>query len=150
MKPVDVTTRVRIAVPVSVVAAYASDPDNAPEWYVNIKSVEWLSTPPLATGSQVRFKARFMGRELAYVYEVAEWVPDRKLVMRTSDGPFPMQTTYSWELTEDDHTLMTLRNAGLPSGFSRLMAPFIRFAMRKANQKDLELLKSILEKRARD
>jgi hypothetical protein len=41
---------------------------------------------------------------------------------------------------------MTLRNHGEPSGFSRVAAPLMASAMRRANQKDLERLKSLLEK----
>ena len=57
--------------------------------------------------------------------------------MRTADGPFPMETTYTWEDTADGDTRMTLRNRGEPSGFSRLITPMLGAAMRRANRKDL-------------
>lgn len=144
---VDVLSEVVIARPCDEVAAYAAQPDNAPRWYVNIKSVEWQSAPPLAVGSRLAFVAQFLGRRLAYSYEIAELVPGRKLVMRTAEGPFPMETTYTWEPLADGNTLMTLRNRGEPSGFSKLVAPFMSRAMRKANRKDLDQLKALLEAR---
>ena len=142
---VDVLTEVVIARPCAEVAAYASDPEHAPAWYVNIKSVEWQSAPPLAIGSRVAFVAQFLGRRLAYTYEITELVPGQKLVMRTAEGPFPMETTYTWEAVSADSTRMTLRNRGEPSGFSKLAAPFMAMAMSKANRKDLDRLKVLLE-----
>jgi hypothetical protein len=127
-----------------VVAAYASDPSNAPEWYANISAVEWKTPPPLEVGSEVAFVARFLGRELHYTYEVVEYTPT-SLVMRTAEGPFPMETTYRYEATPEGHTRMTLQNRGTPTGFSRLMSPFVRTAMRRANRKDLKALKLRLE-----
>lgn len=143
---VDILTRVTVARPVGAVAGYAADPANAPEWYVNIQSVEWRTEPPLRVGSQLGFVARFLGRQLRYTYEVTEFVPQERLVMRTADGPFPMETTYRW-VAIGDSTTMELRNRGVPSGFSRLAAPFMTTAMRRANQADLRRLKSILESR---
>lgn len=143
---VDVTTEIVINRPRGVVAAYAGDPSNAPAWYVNIASVEWRTPPPIAVGSRMDFVAHFLGRRMAYTYEVVEYVPDERLVMRTAQGPFPMETQYVWRSTENGATSMTLRNHGSPSGFSRLLAPFMERAMRKANRKDLAKLKEILEK----
>ena len=143
--PVDVRTETVIRRPPSHVAAYAADPDNAPRWYVNIRSVEWKTPPPLAVGSRLAFVAHFLGRRLAYTYEVVELVPGQRLVMRTAEGPFPMETTYTWEPDGDDATRMALRNRGQPRGFSKIVAPFMAAAMRRANRNDLARLKDVLE-----
>ena len=141
---VDIRTEITIARPVDAVAGYAADPTNAPEWYDNIRSVEWETPPPLQVGSKLRFVARFLGRELRYTYEIGELVPGDHLVMRTAQGPFPMETTYTWA-PAGEGTRMTLRNRGTPSGFSSVAAPFMTLAMRRANRKDLATLRSILE-----
>ena len=142
---VDVSTSILIDRPREIVSAYAADPGHAPRWYVNIKTVEWKSTPPVAIGSQVAFVAHFLGRRMAYTYEVVDLVPGERLVMRTSQGPFPMETSYTWETTSDGATRMTLRNRGTPAGFSKWLAPFLAGAMRRANRKDLAALKRRLE-----
>ena len=91
------------------------------------------------------FLAHFLGRRLAYTYEVVELEPDHRLVMRTADGPFPMETTYTWDATSNGSTRMTLRNRGNPAGFSRFAAPVMELAMRRATTKDLARLKALLE-----
>ncbi|MGH2684666.1 MAG: SRPBCC family protein [Actinomycetota bacterium] len=143
---VDVETDIVIGRPVDVVAAYACDPSNAPEWYANIESVAWQTPPPVTVGSKMTFVARFLGRRLEYTYEVVELVPDERLVMRTAQGPFPMETVYTWTATAPTSTRMTLGNRGEPAGFSKLMAPLMAPAMRRANRNDLAKIKSILER----
>ncbi len=144
--PVDVVSEIEIARPRAAVAEYASDPDHATDWYANIKAVEWRTPPPLAVGSRVAFVARFLGRRLAYTYEVRELVAGEQLVMATSEGPFPMETTYTWREAPGDTTAMTLRNRGEPAGFAKVAGPAMAAAMRRANAKDLRRLKEILER----
>ena len=144
---VDVQTEIEIDRPRRDVAAYASDPDNATDWYTNIKSVEWQTPKPAAVGSKVAFVAQFLGRKIAYTYEFRELVPGEHLVMSTNQGPFAMETTYTFEDTASGGTRMTLRNRGEPSGFGMIAAPMMAKAMRRANRKDLERLKGILEAR---
>ena len=142
---VDVVTNIVIDAPIERVAAYVADPSNATEWYVNIREAVWKTEPPIAIGSQIEFVARFMGKRLAYTYEVIEYEPQKKMVMSTAQGPFPMETTYEWEAVGGDQTKVTLRNRGQPAGFSRIMAPLMAIAMRRANRKDLRLLKRLME-----
>lgn len=144
---VDVLTEVVIDRPLREVAEYVGDPSNAPEWYANIESVRWRTEPPVAVGSRMDFVAHFLGRRLAYTYEVVELIPLERLVMRTAQGPFPMETSYRWSASGDRSTQMSLRNRGEPSGFAGVAAPLMSAAMRRANQKDLTRLKSLLESR---
>jgi uncharacterized protein YndB with AHSA1/START domain len=145
---VDVQCERTIARARAEVAAYAADPDNTTSWYANIEAVEWKTARPLAVGSRLAFIARFLGRRLSYTYEIRELVPGERLVMSTAQGPFPMETTYTWEDVGDGATRMTLRNRGEPAGFKKIAAPVMAAAMRRAMTKDLERLQAILERRA--
>ena len=144
---VDIVTEIVIDRPRDRVSAYAANPDHAPDWYANIKAVAWKTAPPARVGSRVAFVAEFLGRRLEYTYEIVEFVAGERLVMRTAQGPFPMETTYTWEPTPDGGTRMRLRNRGAPAGFARWIAPVMSLAIRRANRKDLRLLKARLEGR---
>jgi uncharacterized protein YndB with AHSA1/START domain len=146
---VDVRCERTIPRPRSEVAAYVADPDNTTSWYSNIKTVEWETPPPLAVGSRLAFTATFLGRRLTYTYEIRELVPGERLVMSTAEGPFPMETTYTWEDAGDGATRMTLRNRGEPSGFQKVAAPVMARAMRRAMNKDLQRLSAILDPQPR-
>lgn len=145
MKTVEVKTQIVIQKPIDQVSHFAAHPDNVTKWYKNINEVKWVTEPELKVGSRIAFKARFLGKDMAYVYEIMVWEPRVKMVMRTADGPFPMETTYKWEQVSNDTTKMTLINKGEPSGFSKILSPFMKLAMKKANTKDLQLLKEVLE-----
>src|SRR5215217_6945626 len=135
--PIDVETEITIVRPRPEVAAYACDPDNATRWYANIQSADRQTPGPVAVGSRLEFVARFLGRRLAYVYEVKDFVPNERLVMATTEGPLAMETTYTWSDAPEGATLMKLRNRGGPSGFAARFAPVMAVAARQANRKDL-------------
>jgi hypothetical protein len=143
---VDVVTEIEIARSVDTVSRFAMNPDNAPRWYRNITSAEWRSPRPLAIGSRIAFVASFLARRLAYTYEITVLEPGRRLVMRTAEGPFPMETTYEFESLSAELTRMRLRNRGEPAGFGVIFAPFMAFAIRRENQKDLATLKELIER----
>jgi hypothetical protein len=143
---VDVLTEIEIKRPRAEVAGFAADPANALAWYKNIKAVDWETPPPAVVGSRLRFSAQFLGRTLNYAYEVRVNEPGRRFVMATTQGPFPMETTYTWDDSADGATRMTLRNRGEPSGFAAIAAPVMTRAMRRANEADLRRLKALLER----
>ena len=143
---IDVSTEIDINCPRDKVAEYSANPDNAPKWYVNIKAAKWKTPKPLKVGSQIVFKAKFLGKPLVYIYEISEYAAEQKMVMKTIMGPFPMETIYTWKSIEGNITRMSLRNKGNPSGLSKLLTPLYKFAIRKANNKDLQRLKQIIER----
>ena len=146
--PLDVTVSTEIARPRAEVAAYAADPDHDTRWYANIHTVRWVTAPPLAVGSQVARVARFLGRDMAYTYEVVDWAPGERLHLRASDGPFEMNTEYRWEDTEAGGTRMFLRNFGGPSGLMALGTPLMAWQIRRETTADLARLKALLEEGA--
>lgn len=145
---VDVAVTTVIERPIGEVSEFAGDPSNAPTWYRRIASAEWQTDPPMTLGSRITFRARFLGRDLVYTYEVVEHTPGSQVAMRTSEGPFPMRTTYTWRALSERATHMTLRNDGEPRGFSKVVAPIVAVAMRRAMTQDLAQLKRLLEQRS--
>ena len=142
---VDVTATIVIERPIEQVAAYVGDPSNAPEWCRHIASAQWQTEPPMMLGSLITFRARVLGRDLVYTYQVVEFTPGEQLAMRIAGGPFPINTIYTWRPVGHRVTHMTLRNHGEPQGLARLAAPLIAAAMRRSVRQDLGRLKQLLE-----
>jgi len=143
---IDVSTEIDINCSKAKVAEYSANPDNAPKWYVNIKAAKWKTPRPLQVGSQIVFKTKFLGKLLVYIYEISEYAAEQKMVMKTIIGPFPMETTYTWKSIDGNITRMSLQSKGNPGGLSKLLTPLLSFAIKKANNKDLQRLKEIIEK----
>jgi uncharacterized protein YndB with AHSA1/START domain len=144
VRAIDVTTETVVARPPDEVAAFAADPDRVPQWYGNIRSVEWRTPRPLQVGTRLAFVAAFLGRRLTYTYQVTAYEEGHRLVMGTADGPFPMETTYTWEPVGAG-TRMRLRNRGRPRALAGLAAPLLAAAVRRANRADLDRLRRVLE-----
>lgn len=129
---------------VAEVAASAGDPSKAPQWYANIRSVDWVTPPPQAVGSRVAFVAG-SSADASRMYEVTENAPGERLVMQTDGRPFPMRTAYTWEAVGPMRTRMTLSNSGRPSGFVAMGSAVLARAIRTATTKDLARLKALME-----
>ncbi|MFC5130693.1 ATPase [Paeniglutamicibacter kerguelensis] len=111
-------------------------------------SATWLIAPLLSWVPGWRSAPAFLGRTLDYRYEVVEIVPKARLATRTNQGPFPMQTTYTWSDARDG-TFTTLCNNGEPRGLSVVAGAFMGPMMRPAMRKDLANPTSVLESQRR-
>jgi uncharacterized protein YndB with AHSA1/START domain len=142
---VDVEVHATIDRPRAEVAGYCCDPENVTAWYGNVTAVQWETDGPLAIGSRFRFTSDFLGRRLQYTYEVLELVPAERLIMRSDQSPFRMETAYTFQDTAGAATWMTVRNRGEPTAYTGLAPAILATAIRRATSKDLIKLKSILE-----
>ena len=143
--PVDISSEIVIDRPRAEVAAFAADPDNATAWYEHVKRVVWRTKRPLAVGTRIGFMAESLGKQLEFVYEVTTLVPGERLVMRSEEGRFPMETIYAWRDEPGGGTRMSLTNHAEPRGLGRVSAVLLRRSMRSSNAKDLSRLKGVLE-----
>ncbi|MGH2650348.1 MAG: SRPBCC family protein [Actinomycetota bacterium] len=143
---IDVTAEAAIARPHEEVAGYALDYRNDPVWIGGIREAELVDDGPFGAGSRVRRVAKFLGRRIEYVLQVAELEPGRRIVMRSVKSPFPMLVTYEF-VDAPGGTLARIRVQGDPSGSyrlsDRLMAPMVR----RSIGKDVRRLKELLEAR---
>lgn len=149
MVMVAVTNDIIINLPKEKVARFAANPDNVPKWYVNIRSVQWQTPRPLKTGSQLLFRGRFLGRLLQNLYEVVEFIPGQKMVLRASNKLLGMEMVIGWQAIDENTTRMTIMNQGIPKGVAKLFTPLMALALKQVTRKDLKLLKRLLEKRIR-
>ena len=92
---IDVNATIIIERPIGEVSAYAGDPSNRPTWSRRITSAAWETDPPIALGSRIAFRFRFLGRDLDATYQVTELTPCEQVPIRTAQGPVPMATTFT-------------------------------------------------------
>ena len=142
---IDVNVDTLIRRPPSEVARYAMAPENEPVWISGISHSRLLTDPPLRVGSQVERVAGFLGKRIVYVLGVDEHEPERRIVMETVRGPFPMRVTYAFE-DDNGGTRARLRVEGETGGFyGRLADPIMGAQVRRSLAKDLANLKRLTE-----
>jgi uncharacterized membrane protein len=141
---IHVEEQIRIQRPRAEVAAWAADPDNAPRWRKDVDKVEWKSQPPLRTGARIALTTPSLGLPLAYRYTVEEHVPGERTVLRTEEGPFPIETTLSFADAGDGATEVMLTTSGEKKG-SKVANRILERTIRRTSRKDLARLKKILE-----
>ena len=141
---VEAKTEITINRPLKVVAGYAADLENVPNWYHGVTGASWQTPPPVKRGSQVALVNRLMGKRFPYVLEIVEYDVPRRVVMRSVEGT-KMITTYSWAADGPKATRMTLHRRGECSPFNVMATLVWRLGMRKRLTRDLAQLKAVLE-----
>ncbi len=143
---IKVQTEIIINKPIEEVSTFSADPSNSMQWNSNLISIQWKTPKPIQLNSKIAFKAKFLGRLLCYTYEVVLFEENKKMILKSKEGPFLITTTYSWTSIDENTTLMKIENQGNPNGFFKLINPLMPFLIKKSNNKSLKKLKDILEK----
>jgi carbon monoxide dehydrogenase subunit G len=75
---------------------YLSRFDSAAEWDPGIASAKMLTPEPVGLGSRFALVARFVGREVPLDYEIVEFDPGRRVVLRAENGSIRSTDTISF------------------------------------------------------
>jgi len=117
----DVRAATRIAADAETVARRMFDPTNDPSWIGGVRTAEQLTAGPVEVGTRVRRRGRFLGRPIEWVMDVVEHEPERRLAMRATRSPFPMDVTY-WLGPVPGGTEAVIRVTGEARGATRCLA----------------------------
>ena len=145
-RPVNVTVTRTIPVDRMALASFVADLNNSPLWCHTVNAVNHIGLVSSAVGSKFVVDSEFLGRHISYAYEIMEHIPGQRLLMASSDGPFPIETVYAWQEVRGG-TRIRLTNRGYPSGFSVYLNPIYSFAMRREMTKDLRQLDQLVRER---
>ena len=66
--------------------AYLSRFDTAAEWDPGVESAEMLTDEPVGLGSRFLLQCRFAGRTIPLEYEIVEFEPARRVVLRAQNA----------------------------------------------------------------
>jgi Polyketide cyclase / dehydrase and lipid transport len=142
---IDVSSHIQIRLPREEVGAFTLNLDNARKWVGSLRSVEWITPPPLAVRSRIGLVTEVFGRRVKVGYEIVSLVPAERLVMR-AERPFPMEMRYILESLTAASTRITVRGRADLGGFLNCFAPMIAGPLRESYRDDLLRLKKILER----
>ena len=134
-----------IARPVEEVFAYLADPAALPDWQSTAVHVEQASPGPMAAGTRLRERRRFLGREGESEVEVTEYEPGRRLTVRAVSGPVPFTVDHRLE-PADGGTLLHVAAHAEPGRALRLAGPMVARAAERQFRADFQRLKEILER----
>lgn len=141
---IEVTAAADVARPAHEVFAFVADLSNNPRWQQGQESCIWTSPPPIGVGSTYDQRARFLGREIVSSFEVVEYEPDRRIRIRTVDGPMPMDITREVDPLDEDGARVRAIIRGGPTGLLRLLDPLTRRMVQRSVRGDYARLAELL------
>ncbi len=133
------TAETTIAKPATEVWAALVDWDNATEWMPGID--DFRADGPTEVGATLAFHAR--GKERPATIAALE--PGRSIVLRSVQGGVSADYRYDVKILDDSTTSIALVADCTTTGAWRLLAPMLRFAMRKTDGRQLDRLKDYIE-----
>ena len=136
---------VEIERPPEEVFSFVADPRNDERWTPAVEETRKTSDGPLGAGTTFESVFRLLGRRFEATFEIAEYEPNRKVVLGSAtSGPLQLTGTRSVEAVPGG-TQFTIRVEGRSGGFFGVAEPvFARLAERPLKVA-LANLKNLLE-----
>lgn len=117
---------------------------NDSKWQSGIESVEQTSDGPVDVGSTLRYKVKFLGRQIEAVIEVTGYDPPNQASVKSINGPVPFENTYKFEPKEDETQLSIIGQAEI-GGFFKMAEGLVGKQFEKQMDADAAALKKLLE-----
>jgi carbon monoxide dehydrogenase subunit G len=137
------SNEVLIRRPVGTVFAYLADLENLPRWNYAIRQTRQIGAGEVGVGTVYR-QIRSLPHPMEESLEIAEYEPDRRLVVRGGLGVFGGGLAYLLEPVGDATRLVNDVEL-TASGPRAALAGVARHAIKQAVAQNLEVLKKILE-----
>jgi uncharacterized membrane protein len=135
---------IEINKPADEVFGFLLDIDNHTKFGTAFYETKKISEGPVAIGTKIKRKGRFMGKELETTHEVASFVPAKVLAFKTIGAALEAQDSFVLE-DKNGKTVVTQIIEAKPTGMMKLAAGIIKSKIADQMHNDLNLLKSLLE-----
>jgi len=130
--------------PVADVFAALQDLDKASQWNPGVTEVRQTSAGPPGVGSTVVYVGSFLGRSYESPSEYTECVADKRIVTKTTSGPFDLEVAIELDRVEAG-TKVTASYRGESRGFFKLAEPIVVRLTKRHFETANENLKTLLE-----
>ncbi len=135
---------VSINQPVEQVFAFIRDTRNTARWHPSLSEARATLEGPAQIGTQVTEVRTFIGRKMESTFEIVELEPNKRIVMKSVSGPFPLKVTILFE-SLGKATRITLDGETEPRGFLKLADGMIAGMLQKELETDLSAAKHVVE-----
>ena len=130
--------------PVEQVFAFVRDTRNTTRWHPSLTEARATLEGPAQVGTQITEVRTFIGCKMMSTFEIVEMEPNKRIVMKSESGPFPLKVTMTFE-SLGNATRITLEADTEPKGFLKLADGMIAGMLKKELETDLSAAKHVVE-----
>ena len=99
--------RASVAFPPVIVFDFVADAEKNPRWHAHVNETTWIDPPPTRVGRRGRQTGHLFGRDWAFVAEVVEYEPPRRVTFQVIEG-YRVRTAISVEPDGAEGSIVTL------------------------------------------
>ena len=135
---------VTINKPAADVFAYIVDPANTVKYDDELLESKLLTPGPIAVGSVITDKRKFIGREMDSELKVTAYEPNSRFALKVTKGPVPFEITYTLSAAGGG-TQLNVKAEGEPGGFFKLAGGLVAKQLQASLEKTSAQIKKNLE-----